>query len=163
MNAEELSRDLRDGSSAFLNKRRAIAALEYVSMASLGVVALWQLGVTRKIPEPRSKWFNAPKVNGSAEAYSYWGIPDAFLGVASYAVSASLAAAGSQQRWRTHPWVPLAMAGKAIVDAAQAGKLTYDSWTKYRAFCLWCLVAAGATFAAVPLAIPEARAAMRGI
>jgi len=159
----ELSRDLREGSSEFLNKRRAVALLDYVSMASLGLVSLWQLGITKKIPEPSSRWFDAPKVNGSAEAYSYGGVPDAFLGVVSYGITASLAAAGPQDRWNRpgDRWFAIAMAGKALLDAGQAAKLTYDSWTKYRAFCLWCLIAAGATFATVPLALPEAFAALR--
>ena len=39
------------------------------------------------------------------------------------------------------------------------GRLTIDQWTKHRALCSWFLLAAGATFATVPLAIPEARAA----
>ncbi len=47
------------------------------------------------------------------------------------------------------------------LDALGAGKLTVDQWTKHRAFCLWCLLAAGATFASVPLVLPEARAALR--
>ena len=49
-------------------------------------------------------------------------------------------------------------ASKVSIDAAQAAKLSWDQWAKHRAFCFWCLVAAGATFAAVPLAMPEAGA-----
>ncbi len=45
-------------------------------------------------------------------------------------------------------------------DAAQAGKLTVDQWTEHRAFCVCCLLAAGATFAMAPLVVPEARAAL---
>ncbi len=164
MRPEELSVALREAEGEFLRQRRAIAALDFVAAGALGVVALWQLGIIKHIPEPPPKsLFDAPKVNGSAEAYSYWGIPDAFLGVASYAVTATLAAAGSPARARTAPYYPLAMAAKTIVDAAQAGKLTYDSWTKYRAFCMWCLIAAGATFATVPLAFAEAKAALKTV
>jgi len=46
-------------------------------------------------------------------------------------------------------------------DAVQAGKLSVNQWTEHRAFCFWCLLAAGSTFAAVPLVVPEARAALR--
>ncbi|MDP9485648.1 MAG: hypothetical protein M3Q49_07665 [Actinomycetota bacterium] len=49
----------------------------------------------------------------------------------------------------------------AAFDALQAGKLTVDQWTQHRTFCFWCLLAAGATFATVPLVMPEARAAFR--
>jgi hypothetical protein len=47
------------------------------------------------------------------------------------------------------------------MDAALAGKLTVDQWTKYRAFCFWCLLTTAATFVAFPLAIPETKAAIR--
>jgi hypothetical protein len=48
------------------------------------------------------------------------------------------------------------------IDAVQAAKLTWEQWAKHRAFS-WCLLAAGATFAAVLLMIPAARAALRSI
>jgi len=160
MTPEALSADLREGESAELANRRGVAALSFLSMASLGAVALFQLGILKNLPEPPGRLWNAAKVNGSAEAYSYFGVPDAFLGVASYAVTAALAAAGPDDRARSQPWLPIAMAGKAAVDAIQAAKLTFDSWTKYRAFCLFCLVAAGATIATLPLAWKEMQAAL---
>jgi hypothetical protein len=130
-------------------------------MASLGVIALWQLGVLRTLPEPRSKWLDADKVNGSPQAYSYWKTPDAFVGLASYAATAALASAGPPERWRTQPLLPLAMTGKALIDAAQAVRLTRSSWKNYRAFSFWSLVAAGTTMAAAAAALPEGRAAAR--
>ena len=163
MTPEELSVDLREGDSAALANRRGIVGLSFLSMASLGAVALFQLGVIRNLPEPPGRLWDASKVNGSAEAYSYFGVPDAFLGVASYAVTAALAAAGPDDRARTQPWLPIAMAGKTAVDAIQAAKLTVDSWTKYRAFCLFCLVAAGATIATLPLAWKEMQAALESL
>ncbi len=52
------------------------------------------------------------------------------------------------------------LAGKIAFDVATAAKLSIDQWTKHKAFCFWCLVAATATFATAPLAIPEARTAL---
>jgi uncharacterized membrane protein len=74
-----------------------------------------------------------------------------------------LAAMGGKDRAKEQPWIPLALAAKASVDALQAAKLTYDQWAKHKAFCIWCLVAAGATFATVPLVMGEAAAALRQI
>ncbi|MDP9457572.1 MAG: hypothetical protein M3Q60_17780 [Actinomycetota bacterium] len=71
------------------------------------------------------------------------------------------AAMGGEDRATERTWIPLALAAKAAFDALQAGKLTVDQWKDHRAFCIWCLLAAGATFATVPLVIPEARAALR--
>jgi uncharacterized membrane protein len=157
----ELSSDLREGSSKFLNFRRIILGLSFFSGAVMGGIALYQIGILKRIPEPRWRRFDAEKVNGSAEAYSHLATPDALLGLLNYSVTACLAGMGAQRRSATHPWIPISMAAKALLDAVAAGKLTVDEWTKYRAFCFWCLLTTTATLAVLPLAIPEARAAFR--
>ena len=157
----ELSSDLREGSSGFLKNRRFIAGLSFFSAGVMGGIALYQLGILKKIPEPPWTKFNAEKVNGSAEAYSHAATPDALLGLVNYAVTACLAGMGAQKRSETHPWIPISMGAKALLDAALAGKLTVDEWTKYRAFCFWCLLTTAATLAVVPFATPETRAAVR--
>lgn len=47
-----------------------------------------------------------------------------------------------------------------MFDAVQAGILTWDQWARHRAFCLYCLIGASATFAALPYTLPEAMAAL---
>jgi hypothetical protein len=59
--------------------------------------------------------------------------------------------------------LPLALAAKVGLDALVAGKLTVDQWTKHRAFCSWCLLGAGASFASAPLVVREARAALAAL
>jgi uncharacterized membrane protein len=98
---------------------------------------------------------NAAKVNGSPEAYK-WGVPDAFLGFASYAVTASLALAGSDGRIHKRPWLAAATGGKALLDAVQAVRMTHMSWKKFHAFSLWSLIVVGATLAAAPFAVAAA-------
>jgi uncharacterized membrane protein len=163
VNAAELGRDLREGTEPFLRKRRAVVGLSLVSAGSMGLIALYQMGILKHLPDFGVRGFDSRKVNGSPQAYSYFETPDAALGLASYAATIVLAAAGPHDRARRRPWIPLAMAGKAAIDAAAAGKLTVDQWTKHRAFCAWCLIAAAATFAVLPLAIPEAREAARNV
>jgi uncharacterized membrane protein len=158
-NPAELGRQLREGSGAFLRRRRGILGLALFSSAVLAEVALYQTGILKKLPQPRWPGFDAEKVNGSAEAYSILEIPDGLLGMASYAATACLAGAGSVNRSRTKPLLPVAMGLKLLVDAVFAGKLTLDEYKKFQAFSLWSLLVAGATFAAVPLAIPETKAA----
>jgi uncharacterized membrane protein len=160
---EELSSDLREGSSGFLKNRRAIVGLSLFSAGVMGGIALFQMGILKKIPEPPWPGFDAEKVNGSAEACSHLATPDALLGFVSYGLTGCFAGTGAQRRWQTHPWIPLSMLGKIILDAAIAGKLTVDQWTKYRAFCFWCLLTSAATFAALPFAIPETRAALHRV
>jgi uncharacterized membrane protein len=155
MKPAELRDELREGRSPALRNRRAIASLALGASVPLAYIALWQLGAVRKIREPKLPHFDAEKVNGSEQAYARFGVPDAFLGVASYAATATLAAMGGERRAETAPAIPLAMAAKVAFDALNAGKLTLDQWTKYRSFCIWCLLSAGATFAMFPLAIEE--------
>lgn len=161
--AANLSKELREGDSKFLRNRRRIVALSTVASASMAFIALYQTGILKHLPEPPLPMMNADKVDASAEAYAKLKMPDAVLGLGSYAATMSLAAMGGEKRHRTMPWVPLALAAKAAFDVANAAKLSVDQWTKHRAFCFWCLIATGATFAIAPFVIDEARAALRAM
>lgn len=130
-------------------------------MSSLAAVALYQIGILKSLPEPRSSSFDTDKVNGSDEAYGKLAIPDAFLGFGSYAATLSLAAMGGTDRAQSDPWIPLALAGKALADAAEATKMTRDSWTRYGAFSIYSLIAAAAALLNLPFVLPEALAALR--
>ncbi len=160
-NPETLSRELRLGSGRFLQRRRRVLGLSLVASGAMAPIALYQMGVIRHLPEPPLPRLNADKVDAAAEAYAMLRTPDAVLGLVSYAVTAWLATLGGEDRAKAHPWVPLAMAGKVAIDAAAGAKLTVDQWTRHRAFCTWCLLAAGASIATVPQVIPEARAALQ--
>ncbi len=158
--ARLIRQDLQHGSGDLLRNRRTVAALSIFSSVVLGGIALYQIGVVKEIPQPRWPHFDAEKVNGSIEAYSIAGTPDAMLGMASYAVTACLAGMGSRNRWETAPWIPLAMFVKTIADASIAGKLSVEQWTRYRAFSLWSLLTSAATFASLRYAFPEALKAL---
>ena len=159
--ATQLGRQLRTGDGAFLKRRRGIVTLALFSSAALAGIALYQIGILKRLPSPRWRGFNTEKVNGSAQAYSILATPDAFLGLLSYAVTACLAAAGPENRWRSRPFVSIAMGAKVLADAALAGRLTFDEVSKYRSFSPWSVLVAAATFSAVPLAIPEMKAGLR--
>jgi hypothetical protein len=156
----ELGRDLRQGYTPFLKRRRGVIGLSLFSCGVLGAVALYQTGILKKLPEPRGRFFDSEKVNGSAQAYSLLATPDALLGLASYAVTATLAGMGPENRSRTHPWMVLAMGLKLFADSVMAGKLTLGEVKKFRTFSPWSLLAAAATWTALPLALPEAKAAL---
>ncbi len=161
MRPEELSRQLREGSGAFLARRRKVARLALTAAGSMGLISLYQLGIIKHLPDPPLPGFDSDKVDAGAEAYSRFQTSDGPIGLGSYAATLGLAAMGGPDRAKEKPLIPLALALKVVLDALQAGKLTVDQVTKHRALCVWCLIAAGATFAAVPLVIPEARAALR--
>jgi len=159
--AEAVSDALRRGADAFLTRRRRTAALCLASIGSLGVVAAYQNGLIRHLPEPRLPMLDADRVDASGEAYQVLKTPDAALGIASTAVTLILAGMGGADRSRRRRWIPLALAAKAILDAAFGLFLTAEQATKHRKFCSFCLLAALANLATVPQTLPEARAAWR--
>ena len=159
--ARRISRELREGDSANLRRRRGVIALSLVASGSMSLITLYQMGLIEHLPEPPLPMMNADKVDASAEAYQRFSMPDAILGLGSLAATMSLAAMGGSDRARTAPWIPLALAAKVAFDVINAGKLSVDQWTKHKAFCFWCLIAAGATFATAPLVVPEAMEAIR--
>ena len=159
--ADAIGNYLRHGRDAELTRRRAVVALSLASAGVMGVIGLYQVGVLRNVPDPPGKWFNGNKVNGSAQAYQVAQTPDALLGLVSYGVTAALAAAGGRDRAQRHPWLSIALAAKASVDAAAAAKLSIDQPVKYKSFCALCIGAAAATFVALAATLPDAFDAAR--
>ena len=161
LSARPLGLELRHSTDDFVAHRRTAAALALVSMGSLAVVALYQLGIIKSLPEPPLPGLDAEKVNGSAEAYQLLHMPDAVLGLGSYAATLGLIAMGGADRAQTQPYLPLALAAKATLDTFQAATLTRKSWVNFRVFSLYSLVTVAATFLALPSVLPEALAAGR--
>lgn len=156
-----MSDALRRGSGGLLARRRAIAALSLGAAGAMGLVSAYQTGVVGRLPEPPLPGIDSGRVDASGEAYAVLSTPDAPLAMGSYAATLALAGAGAEDRWRERPWIPLLLGGKVAADAAGAVWLTLEQATRHRAFCFWCLLAAGASVAMVPLAVPEARLAWR--
>lgn len=165
--AERVSDDLRRGAGDFLEQRRRVSALTLAAGGALGVVALYQYGLVRRVPEPRlpglSRVLDADRVDASGEAYQLLRTPDSALGLASYAVTLVLAGAGARDRAQTAPLVPLLLAAKVAGDAASSLVLVAEQITQHRRLCSWCTAAAALSVAALPAALPEARAAWRAV
>lgn len=162
--AQSLSDQLRTGHGGHLRERRRVVAFSLVAAGSMSLIASYQVGLIRRLPNPPLPYFDAEKVDASTEAYAKLETPDALLGLASYAVTACLAATGGMDRARTQPWLPLALAGKVLLfDTPMAIQLTISQWTKHRAFCAWCLLASALTLASVPAVVPEAVAAIKAL
>lgn len=163
MDPTDLSQALRETTGATMRRRRGVIGLSLAASGSMALIALYQSGVIRHIPEPPLPALDAEKVDASAEAFERLEVGDAFLGFVSYGVTMALAAMGPPDRAERRPWIPLALAGKVAFDVVTAAKLTVDQWTKHRAFCFWCLTAAAATFATAPLVLDEARRALASL
>lgn len=161
--AEAVSDALRRQTDDFLDRRRQVSRLTFGAMGSLGMVAAYQLGLLRHLPDPPVGPFESDRVDASGEAYQYLKTPDATLGLASYGATLVLVGMGGARRAAQRPWLPLAMAGKVALDAAYGIYLTLEQGTKHRRFCSWCLAAVGASLATVAQVIPEAAAAWKAL
>ena len=159
--ATELGLSLRHDSRKSVRKRRSVFGLFLAASASMGVIALYQMGILKRVPEPRLSRLDSDRITGSAQAYSLLATPDAVLAMGSYATTMTLATMGSPDRVNEHPLLPIALTAKVGFDAIVAAKYTFTEWRQHRALCFWCLLASAAVFAAVPLVIPEARQAFR--
>jgi uncharacterized membrane protein len=158
-----VSDDLRRGAGDLLDHRRRVAALSLVSSCAMAVVAAYQNGLLRRLPEPPLTVFDADTVDASGAAYRLLRTPDASLGLISYGVTLALAGMGPKTRFKDTPLVPLAMAAKVVVDAVGGIYLTAEQATKHRRFCSWCLAATVASVASLPQVVPEAKAALRAL
>ena len=158
--AGHLRKELQDGDSKDLNRRRAIIGLSLVGAAAMTAVSLFQTGVIKHLPDPPIEGFDSDKVNSSETAYML-GVPDGTLSLASLAANIPLAAVGGENRAEEQPFVPIAAAGKAVVEAAIAGWYFYQMPAKEKAWCGYCIAGALANFGIAALSIPEAGKAIK--
>lgn len=161
--AESTSDALRRGSGALLRRRRKGVGLALAAATSLGIVALYQTGLIRHLPDPPLGPWDSDSVDATGPAYQFLTTPDALLGLGSYAATAALIAMGDGDRAQRQAWIPLLAAAKVSGDALGAAALTVEQWSTHRKLCFWCTAAAAATFAMVPQVLPEARVALRTV
>ena len=129
--------------------------------ASMSVVARYQLGILKDLPDPPLPQFDACKLTGSPEAYKLLETPDSILAIASYAATMTLAAMGPSDRASKQPLLPVALAAKVGFDAVLSAGYAIAGWREQRALCFWCLVATAATAVSFVLVFPEARSAIQ--
>ncbi len=156
-----VSRDLRTDASPFVRRRRTAAGLALTAVGSLTVVALYQFGLIRHLPDPPLPGFDSDRVDASGEAYQPGATPDSTLAIASYGVTLALIGMGPANRWRTAPVLPLLAAAKAGADAAGGLVLTAEQLSQHRAVCGWCITASAASVGTFALTLPEAASAWR--
>ena len=159
MDPQQLRHDLREGDTDDLRRRRAIIGLSVVGMAAMAPVSLLQTGLVRHLPDPPLPGFHSDEANLSETAYQF-GVPDGTLALASLAANVPLAAWGGRERARERPWVALAAAGKALVDALGAAGYFYQMASGKEPWCPYCITGAVANFSILALTLPEAARAL---
>lgn len=68
--ARRLSAELRNGDHPHLRARRRIFGLYATACSALGFIALYQIGISKRLPRIPLSTMNAERVNASPEAYS---------------------------------------------------------------------------------------------
>ena len=157
----ELSRDLRLRTDPDLRRRRWLVRLSLLGVAIGQVVALYQTGILRRLPDPPLGPLDSERVNASDYAYKRLQVPDAVLMIATYAITAALAAAGGRNRAEEQPVLPLALLAKTLFDVGTNLKLAREEWAENKALCAYCQTASLASVATLALALPEAARSLR--
>jgi len=164
---QELRRDIQETDSPDMRRRKAIVAANLIGLASMGLVSLLQMGMVRRLPEPRVRMFGLPmktkKVNFSDAAFGY-GAPDGAINLVAHSTNIALAAAGDADRARSRPWIPIVLAIGSGAQAGVAAKYLFHQMPKVdRAWCPYCVVDAVTHMTTFALALPEAVKALRGL
>ena len=157
---QQLRRQLQNGSNETLKLRRGIIALSLLGIGAMTAVTLFQTGIVKHLPDPPIDGFDSDKVNSSDTAYSL-GLPDGTLSLASLAANIPLAAFGGEHRAEEMPFVPIAAAAKASVEAVVAGWYFYQMPTKEKAWCGYCIVGALTNWGIAALTLIEAKKAWK--
>lgn len=150
---------LRQDDDPGVRRRRGIAALAGFAIADFLAGALYQTGVLERLPDPPLPGVDSLGVMASRPAYLF-GIPDTPIAIAANAVTMALAAAGGTARTGRPPIADVALGGVAIAGAAGAAAYMV-AMARQRRICVYCVAAATAMTAIVPLAWPGLRSGLR--
>lgn len=101
--------------------------------ATMGVVALYQFGLLRHLPDPPGSVFASDRVDASGEAYAVGRTPDAALALISYGVTLMLIGMGDEDRAHPQPWILVVQVLKVAADVTSAAVLTVEQVSKHRA------------------------------
>lgn len=157
----QLSHELREETSPDLARRRWVIGLSIAGTVAAQLVALYQTGILKRLPDPPVGPFDSEKVDASDYAYQRLQTPDGFLMLGTYAVTGALAAAGGKERATEQPWLPIAAAAKVAYDVYTNLSLAREEWAENQALCAYCQTASLASLASLALVLPEAARAAR--
>jgi len=161
MEPRQLSEELRKGQNPDLSRRRLIMGLSFLGATMAEAVSAYQVGMIDKLPDPPIPGIDSSKVDASDYAYSYFDTPDGLMMLVNYSITALLAGAGGANRATQAPFLPIAMAGKTLIDSIVALRLARIEWRDNEALCAYCQVATLCSIASFALSIPEASTAFQ--
>jgi uncharacterized membrane protein len=104
-----------------------------VALATLVPVALYQLGAISRLPDPPLSIFDSERITSSSAAHPF-GIPDALLGLASFAATLTLALVSKRSQLAKSLLGP-----KLALDASAAGFNATRQVVSFGKLCSWCM------------------------
>lgn len=103
-----------------------------VALATLVPVALYQTGILRRLPDPPLRVFDSDRITTSAAAHPL-GIPDGWLGLASFGTTLALALLA-----RRHQKAKQLLGAKLTLDASAAAFNAGRQVVSFGKLCSWC-------------------------
>lgn len=137
-------------------RRGWLMALAAFAATDAVVVALRQVGIIRRLPEPPGRVWDTNRVVTAPVAYAL-GVPDAPIAAVAYGAMIGFAARLGARHARRRPWSALGLAAGALGVASGAGFYLWDMLAREKKLCPYCLGTAAASFTMLPLALPELR------
>ena len=142
---------------------RLLIASCCTALATLTPVALYQIGILNRLPDPPFRVFNSEKITTSKAAHPF-GIPDSLLGLSSFGTTLALVLVA-----RRHPAAKKLLGAKLTVDVSTAAFNAARQILSFGALCSWCtgtaLAAGGMAYSGrrtIQDAYMEARAMVKG-
>ena len=112
-----------------------------VALATLAPVALYQSGLLPRLPDPPLDIFNSEKITQSNAAHPL-GVPDGWLGLASFGATLGLAIMAKRHRKAQQ-----LLGAKLLLDGSAAAFNATRQVVSFKKLCSWCTgtaLAAGA-------------------
>ena len=109
------------------------------AIGTLVAVALFQSGAIDTLPDPPGKIFASERITLSKSAHPM-GVPDSYLGLASYGTTLGLLLLADRSKWARR-----ALGFKLMGDAGAAGFNAVRQVAQFRKLCSWCTGTALAT------------------
>ena len=162
MNIRAIRHELLHGRDPGLRRRRWIGAIASGLATEFALIGLRQYGVVERVPDPPLPGVDSNAVITSPAAYPA-GIPDAALAVAGCGALVILATAGGSERTGRPRWLDTILGLGALAGAAAGAYYVQDMIRVQKKLCVYCAAAAAGMFALVPLALPGALRALRGL
>jgi len=125
-------------------KERIALACCSVALGSLIPVALFQLNILKRLPDPPGAIFDSRTIVMSKDAFPF-GIPDGLLGLASYGTTFLLIFAAGQPAGSRNYLLTTSLQGKLLLDGSMAAWNATKQVTQFGRICSWCMGTALAT------------------